>query len=145
MSEGRLPEKCHECGQLIEHENDSPIVVGDFVLRPGFNTVDYAGQSLRLTPQEFETLRFIAKKRGAIARKFSIYTAVFERPDGEPESKIVDVVVCKVRAKLAKIGAGDAIKTVWGVGYQFDSTNGSPPQPTGQMDRSEWRRDRRGG
>lgn len=128
----RLPEKCSECGQLIEHASDKPIVRGGLVLRPGFQTVEWNGQTVRLTKSEFDTLAFIAKREGPV-RKLSVYTVVFEREDGTPEPKIVDVIVCKVRRRLAEIGAGGLIKTLWGVGYLLDETNGSPAVPTGQM------------
>ena len=35
----------------------------------------------------------------------------------EPEVKIIDVFICKLRKKLAQAGAGDLIGTVWGRGY----------------------------
>lgn len=136
MNQGRLPEKCAECGQLIGHDSDAPIVRGELVLKPGFQTAEWRGQSVRLTASEFATLAFIVKKGEGMARKLAIYTEVFEQPDGSPEPKIVDVIVCKVRKKLAGIGGSGLVATVWGQGYRFDPTNGSPPVPTGQMRRS---------
>jgi two-component system cell cycle response regulator CtrA len=35
----------------------------------------------------------------------------------EPEVKIIDVFICKLRKKLAQAGAADVIGTVWGRGY----------------------------
>jgi two-component system cell cycle response regulator CtrA len=35
----------------------------------------------------------------------------------EPEVKIIDVFICKLRKKLAHAGAADLIGTVWGRGY----------------------------
>jgi two-component system cell cycle response regulator CtrA len=35
----------------------------------------------------------------------------------EPEVKIIDVFICKLRKKLAQAGASDLIGTVWGRGY----------------------------
>jgi DNA-binding response OmpR family regulator len=84
----------------------------------------------------FLSLLFVVKRGEAMARKMSIYTAVFERPDGTPEPKIVDVIVCKVRRKLAGVGGDGLIATVWGQGYRLDPTNGSPPILTGQMRRA---------
>ncbi len=132
----RLPEKCGECGQLIEHTNDSPIVKGGLTLKPGFQTAEWLGQSVRFTASEFNTLVFIVKRGEVIARKMAIYTEVFEQPDGTPEPKIVDVIVCKIRKKLASIGGDGLVGTVWGKGYRFDPTNGSPPVSTSQMRRS---------
>mgnify|MGYP006921346353 CR=1 FL=1 len=133
MTEGRLLEKCCECGQLIEHTDDSPIICGDLILRPGFNTAEWRGKTARFTQLEFSTLAFIVKCGDAMARKMAIYTAVFEQPDGTPEPKIVDVMVCKIRKKLAVIDAAGLIATVWGQGYRLDLTNGSLPVLTGVM------------
>ena len=35
----------------------------------------------------------------------------------EPELKIIDVFICKLRKKLAQAGADNLIATVWGRGY----------------------------
>jgi two-component system cell cycle response regulator CtrA len=35
----------------------------------------------------------------------------------EPETKIIDVFVCKVRKRLERAGLRNAIETVWGHGY----------------------------
>jgi len=35
----------------------------------------------------------------------------------EPEAKIIDVFVCKLRKKLAQAGADNMIGTEWGRGY----------------------------
>ncbi len=41
------------------------------------------------------------------------------RPGDEPELKIIDVLVCKIRAKLKPFGV--AIHTIWGFGYCLDA------------------------
>jgi two-component system cell cycle response regulator CtrA len=42
----------------------------------------------------------------------------------EPEMKIVDVFVCKLRRKLDRVGAGGMIGTIWGRGYMIRSPDG---------------------
>jgi two-component system cell cycle response regulator CtrA len=37
----------------------------------------------------------------------------------EPEMKIIDVFICKLRKKLQVFGAGHLISTVWGRGYML--------------------------
>jgi DNA-binding response OmpR family regulator len=124
----RFPEKCCECGQLIEYDNDKPIVMGSLVLRPGFQTAEWQGKSVYFTASEFATLVFIAKRSDTLARKMSIYTKVFEQEDGTPDPKIVDVIVCKIRSKLTSIGGAGLIGTIWGQGYRIDLTNQSLPK-----------------
>ena len=40
----------------------------------------------------------------------------YDRPHAEPDSKIVDILVCKIRKKIK--GSGWAVETVWGEGYR---------------------------
>jgi two-component system cell cycle response regulator CtrA len=48
----------------------------------------------------------------------------------EPELKIIDVFVCKIRKKLAAVGLGDFIGTVWGRGYTVRDQAGDNARPT---------------
>jgi two-component system cell cycle response regulator CtrA len=42
-------------------------------------------------------------------------------PEGdEPEGRVVDIIICRIRRKLAASGAGHLITTVWGAGYRMD-------------------------
>ncbi|WP_283800076.1 helix-turn-helix domain-containing protein [Nitratireductor sp. GZWM139] len=51
-----------------------------------------------------------------VARKDAIMLAVYGGRSGEmPDEKIVDVLICKMRKKLAAFGV--QIQTVWGIGY----------------------------
>ncbi|RVE90101.1 helix-turn-helix domain-containing protein [Sinorhizobium meliloti] len=53
-----------------------------------------------------------------MATKQSVMLALYsDRADVEPETKIVDVFVCKMRKKLARFGV--TIETVWGQGYRL--------------------------
>jgi two-component system cell cycle response regulator CtrA len=47
----------------------------------------------------------------------------------EPELKIIDVFICKVRKKLAEAGAPKLIETVWGRGYRMSRPVGSAVEP----------------
>lgn len=132
--ECRLPEKCPECGQLIEPADESPFEVGDLVLRPGFRYAEWQGRRVQLPDQQFRLLLMLAK-RGS-ARREALYEQVFQGLDEDgPEPKIIDVQICKLRQSLASIGAGGIVKTIWGRGYALDVENLSPPRPTGQMRR----------
>jgi two-component system cell cycle response regulator CtrA len=48
----------------------------------------------------------------------------------EPEMKIIDVFICKLRKKLALAGADSLIGTVWGRGYMIREPQGTPRMPT---------------
>lgn len=50
----------------------------------------------------------------------------------EPEMKIIDVFICKLRKKLAQAGAGSLIGTVWGRGYMMRDPSGEQNAPVPQ-------------
>jgi two-component system, cell cycle response regulator CtrA len=88
----------------------------------GAVTVD--GIHIHFTGKERDTLSMLASRAGRICSKESILTYIYSSggsPDDEPEIKIVDVFICKLRHKLneAHPGAGKLIETVWAQGYMF--------------------------
>lgn len=73
-----------------------------------------------LTQQEARVLGALMRHtRQPVTREALLGAIVWDRGDAdEPDIKIVDVYICKVRAKLRGKGVG-AIETVWGVGYRW--------------------------
>lgn len=69
-----------------------------------------------LTGKEYACFEFLATKRGMTLTKEMFLTHLYEGRK-EPEMKIIDVFICKLRRKLADAGAPDVIETVWGRGY----------------------------
>jgi DNA-binding winged helix-turn-helix (wHTH) protein len=47
----------------------------------------------------------------------------------EPEMKIIDVFVCKLRKKLAQAGADNMIGTIWGRGYMMREPGAAHDEP----------------
>jgi two-component system cell cycle response regulator CtrA len=65
-----------------------------------------------------EARLFSALTARDMATKEQLMTALYSgRPDEEPEIKIIDVFVCKIRKKLKPFGV--KINTVWGQGYSL--------------------------
>ena len=80
------------------------------------------GIRLHLTGRERTMLSMLVSRAGRICSKEQVMTYVYSAgADEEPEIKIVDVFICKLRHKLneAHPGAGKLIETVWGRGYMF--------------------------
>ena len=78
-------------------------------------TVD--GNPVRLTPKEYEILEFLSLRKGTILTKEMFLNHLYGGTD-EPELKIIDVLVCKLRKKLIQAtGGSHNIDTVWGRGY----------------------------
>jgi DNA-binding response OmpR family regulator len=70
-----------------------------------------------LTPTEMQCVGAIVRR--GIVNQEAIYTAVYgSRPESQqPDIKIIDVYICKIRKKLA--AKGYALKNNFGVGYYF--------------------------
>lgn len=77
------------------------------------------GQRKRLTPSEGRLLSALAMEPERVLSKADLMDRLYGGED-EPEQKIVDVLVCKLRAKLLEMNGGlDVVETNWGRGYRF--------------------------
>jgi DNA-binding response OmpR family regulator len=74
-------------------------------------------QPVHLTGKEYLILEFLSLRKGTIVTKEMLFNHVYRDMD-EPEFKVMDVFICKLRKKLSRASGGDQyIKTVWGRGY----------------------------
>ncbi len=77
------------------------------------------GRSVRVMPKAGAILVELARRPGETRSKQQIMDALYGDED-EPEMKIIDVLVCKLRQRVIEATGGiDVIRTVWGRGYQF--------------------------
>ncbi len=74
------------------------------------------GRTVPLTGKEYACLEFLATRRGMTVTKEMFLAHLYGGRD-EPEMKIIDVFICKLRRKLSEAGAPPLIETVWGRGY----------------------------
>ena len=74
------------------------------------------GTTLSLTGKEFAILHLLMMRKNMVLTKEAILTNLYSGVD-EPEPKIIDVFICKLRKKLAGAGVTDVVGTVWGRGY----------------------------
>jgi DNA-binding winged helix-turn-helix (wHTH) protein len=79
-------------------------------------TVD--GQEVHLTGKEYSILELLVLRKGMVLTKEAFLNHLYGGMD-EPEMKIIDVFICKLRKKLAVAGADNLIGTVWGRGYMI--------------------------
>ena len=79
------------------------------------------GRSVRLTAMEFSVLELLLLRRGMVLSKEVFLNHLYGGMD-EPDAKIIDVFVCKLRRKLADAGGSAAIETVRGRGYVLRET-----------------------
>ncbi|NRA73270.1 MAG: response regulator transcription factor, partial [Rickettsiales bacterium] len=77
---------------------------------------------VHLTGAEYAVLETLAVQRETVVTKEALMNNLYKHKQGNPESKIVDVFVCKLRRKLYEASGGkNYIETVWGHGYTFAS------------------------
>jgi two-component system, cell cycle response regulator CtrA len=95
----------------------STLSFGELVINIDEKTAYVSGNRLHLTTKEFQLLEALAMRRGSTLTKEMILNQLYGGMD-EPEPKIIDVFVCKLRKKLTSASGGiDFIETVWGRGY----------------------------
>jgi two-component system cell cycle response regulator CtrA len=82
---------------------------------------------VHLTGKEYAILELLVLRKGAVLTKEAFLNHLYGGMD-EPEMKIIDVFICKLRKKLAVAGADNLIGTVWGRGYVLRE-QAVPPLP----------------
>jgi two-component system cell cycle response regulator CtrA len=97
--------------------SDSVITTGKLTVNLDTRTVEVEGQPLHLTGKEYGILELLSLRKGTTLTKEMFLNHLYGGMD-EPELKIIDVFVCKLRKKLANATGGENyIETVWGRGY----------------------------
>jgi two-component system cell cycle response regulator CtrA len=95
----------------------SVITTDDLVVNLDEKTTSVAGNRINLTGKEYGLLELLALRKGTTLTKEMILNHLYGGMD-EPELKIIDVFICKLRRKLANASGGkNYIETVWGRGY----------------------------
>ena len=95
----------------------SAIHVDDLRLDLDSKAVEIDGTRVHLTDKEYKILELLALHKHATLAKESFLNQLYGGID-EPDSKIIDVFICKLRKKLSNASGGkDYIETVWGRGY----------------------------
>ena len=97
--------------------SQSIIKTGKLAVNLDTATVDVDGQAVHLTGKEYGILELLSLRKGTTLTKEMFLNHLYGGMD-EPELKIIDVFICKLRKKLADATGGDNyIETVWGRGY----------------------------
>jgi two-component system, cell cycle response regulator CtrA len=97
--------------------SESVIRTGKLNVNLDSRTVEANGQPLHLTGKEYGIIELLSLRKGTTLTKEMFLNHLYGGMD-EPELKIIDVFVCKLRKKLSVATGGDNyIETVWGRGY----------------------------
>ncbi len=92
------------------------------------HTVEVDGQTIHLTGKEYGILELLSLRKGTTLTKEMFLNHLYGGMD-EPELKIIDVFICKLRKKLATATGGENyIETIWGRGYVLRDPEGESKQ-----------------
>ena len=98
---------------------DSVIRTGSIALNLNTRSAEVEGQPIHLTPSEYKMLELLSLRKNAALSKEQCLNHLYNGLS-EPEPKIIDVFICKLRKKIAAVTGGDSqIETVWGGGYML--------------------------
>jgi two-component system, cell cycle response regulator CtrA len=112
-----LVARIHAIVRRSKGHAQSVINTGDLTVNLDQKTVEVAGARVHLTGKEYQMLELLSLRKGTTLTKEMFLNHLYGGMD-EPELKIIDVFICKLRKKLANASSGkNYIETVWGRGY----------------------------
>lgn len=107
-----LRRKTNEYGREID--------LGDLVIRLDERTVIAGGEPLKLTKKEYDILLYLVRNKNRVVTKDSIAEHLWgDYMDDAASFDFIYAHVKNLRRKLADHGAGDHLKTIYGIGYKF--------------------------
>src|ERR1700677_829307 len=118
-----LVARIHAIVRRSKGHAQSVIATGDLVVNLDQKTVEVASNRVHLTGKEYQMLELLSLRKGTTLTKEMFLNHLYGGMD-EPELKIIDVFICKLRKKLANASEGrNFIETVWGRGYVLREPN----------------------
>ena len=96
------------------HEN--ALRLGQVEINMNAKKIFANGKPVTLTKKEYQIAEILALRKGVVLSKEAILDHLYGGLD-EPNPKIIDVFICKIRKKLQALGVEDFIETNWGRGY----------------------------
>jgi two-component system, cell cycle response regulator CtrA len=112
-----LVARIHAIVRRSKGHSQSVIKTGKLVVNLDTKSVEVDSQRLHLTGKEYGMLELLSLRKGTTLTKEMFLNHLYGGMD-EPELKIIDVFICKLRKKLAAATGGENyIETVWGRGY----------------------------
>ncbi len=99
--------------------DDSIFRIGELAVNFDTQSVEVGGNRVHLTPNEYGILELLCQRQGVVLSKGAFLNHLYAGRD-EPDQKIIDVFVCKLRRKLTEASGGENyFETVWGRGYML--------------------------
>lgn len=103
--------------------SESTVKIGKISINLEDRSVEISEKPIHLTSKEYSILELMALRKGSPIKKEMFLNHLYGGID-EPELKIIDVFICKLRKKLMEASGGDNyIQTLWGRGYVMKDPN----------------------
>jgi two-component system cell cycle response regulator CtrA len=116
----------YRIASVVNGDRRGAISTGKLVVNLDNRAASVDDRQVRLTNKEYNILELLSLRKGTTLTKEMFLNHLYSGVD-EPELKIIDVFVCKLRKKLAQATGGKHyIETVWGRGYVLRDP---PPEP----------------
>jgi two-component system cell cycle response regulator CtrA len=96
--------------------SENLIRTGEITVNLDAKTVEADGKNVHLTGKEYQMFELLSLRKGTTLTKEMFLNHLYSGMD-EPELKIIDVFICKLRKKLEEACGNHYIETVWGRGY----------------------------
>jgi two-component system cell cycle response regulator CtrA len=114
--------RIHAVVRRAQGHSQTVITTGKVSVNLDSRTVEAKGVTIPLTLREFQILELLSLRKGSTLTKNMVFDHLYGGMD-EPELKIIDVFICKLRKKLAAACDGEQyIETIWGSGYRLRDT-----------------------
>ncbi|MGR3712943.1 MAG: response regulator transcription factor CtrA [Shimia sp.] len=112
-----LVARIHAIIRRSKGHSQSVIRTGMVSVNLDAKTVEVDSKPVHLTGKEYQMLELLSLRKGTTLTKEMFLNHLYGGMD-EPELKIIDVFICKLRKKLSEATGGENyIETVWGRGY----------------------------
>jgi len=116
FNKAELLARIHAIVRRAKGHSESVIKTGKLVVNLEARSVEVDGRRVHVTGKEYAILELLSLRKGTTLTKEMFLDHLYGGID-EPELKIIDVFICKLRKKIAAIAGHHYIETVWGRGY----------------------------
>jgi two-component system cell cycle response regulator CtrA len=127
-----LVARVHALARCARGLSNAVIRIGALAIDLGSQQVTCHGEPFKLTGKEFAIFELLVLRKGTVLTRDAFMNHLYGGMD-EPELKIIDVFICKLRKKLQLAGIQDLIINVWGRGYMLREGR-SVPETTSSLD-----------
>lgn len=113
----------------------SVLTVGALDLHMDSRSAMVSGRDIRLSPSEYKVLELMILRKGSVVSKTALMDLLYGEFD-EPDVKSLNVLMHRLRKRLAAVGLDTLVRTIWGTGYLVDEPSRAfAPRPLAPFER----------